>query len=66
VLINNMHQFRSTILQMEWLLEVHFCFMDLLVDGLELFFCLHMSFLKRYEFSFFLTNVFSFPTILFL
>jgi hypothetical protein len=51
---------------MEWLLEVHFCFMDLLVDGLELFFCLHMSFLKRYEFSFFLTNVFSFPTILFL
>ncbi|CAN0899849.1 IAA-alanine resistance protein 1 [Linum grandiflorum] len=37
------------ILLMEWLSVAHFCFMDLLGGGLELFFCSHMNSLKRLE-----------------
>lgn len=41
---------RSIILPMEWLWEVLFYFMDLLVDGLEPCFCLPMRSLKRLGF----------------
>lgn len=46
---DNLCEYCSTTLLMEWLWEVHFYFMAQLGGGLERYFYLHMSFLKRFS-----------------